>query len=156
MYVVKIDKNEYTENGQKHEVWGYAIYNNTECVKKEVIKARAKENDTRVMRYVRCYQWALQRVVGYFNVTPLASDEINIYFTNYNVIQWLESGDINKLYRLSMSKVTGYIDELPHSTVKLCPAESSWGFRKTLKIETVPRNAGYSKLTDFIKTITEA
>lgn len=155
MYILKIDKNEFTEKGEKKEYWGYALYNDTTCIKKEVIKARCYDTDTRVMRYIRCYTWALERILGYFSVTSLHIDEISIYFTNQNVIKWIQSGDVNKMYRLAIDKILGYIDNIPVYTVNICQANRDWIFRNMLNeasIEKTKKN-NYIKLTDLINSV---
>ena len=152
MYVLKVDKNEFTKDGEKKEIWGYALYSGTTCLKKETINARVYDTDTRVMRYVRCYTWALERILGYFSVNIIQEDEINIYFTNKNVIQWIQSGDVNKIYRIAVDKILGYIENIPVSTVKICKANRDWVFRNTLQEKDINKG-GYLKLIDLISNM---
>ena len=151
MYIVKIDRNEYTENGVKHEYWGYSIFIDTINIKTEVIRAREKETDTRIMGYIRCYLWAMERIVGYFNVNPLKSDVVNVYFTNQNIVQWFNTGVVNKIYRIAFDKLMGYIDCLPHDTVKICQADRKWSFRNELVSANIKRKR-YKKLIDILNT----
>ena len=45
MYILKVDKNEFTKDGVKKELWGYSLYNGTTCIKSETIKARIRDTD---------------------------------------------------------------------------------------------------------------
>ena len=155
MYILKVDKNEFTENGERKEYWGYALYNNTNCIKTEVIKARCYDTDTRVMRYIRCYTWALERILGYFNVNSVQADEISIYFTNRNIVKWIQSGGVNKIYLLAINKLLGYIDDIPVDTVNICGVNRNWMFRNMLNENSVKSSRGdnYMKLTDLINLV---
>lgn len=152
MYILKVDKNEFTKDGIKKEIWGYSLYNDSKCLKSETIKARVRDTDTRVMRYVRCYTWALERILGYFSVNEVLSNEFSIYFTNTNVINWIQSGDVNKIYRIAMDKIMGYIDSIPVESVKICKANREWAFRKTL-VEGNIEHDNYMRLIDLITSV---
>lgn len=152
MYILKVDKNEFTKDGVKKELWGYSLYNGTTCIKSETIKARIRDTDTRVMRYVRCYTWALERILGYFSVNEVLSNEFSIYFTNTNVINWIQYGDVNKVYRIAMDKIMGYIDAIPVESVKICKANRDWAFRKTITEGKIEDN-NYIRLIDLITSV---
>lgn len=149
MYTLKIDKNEFTEKGVKKEFWGYALYNDTRLVKKEVIKSRVFEDDTRTMRYIRCYSWALEKILGYCEVNNITEDEIRIFLTSINIINWLETKRVNKIYRIAMDKLMGYIEEIPFETVKVNAADRNWAFRSTI-VEGNKKPDEYMRLVDLI------
>ena len=151
MLVVKVDRNEYTENGSKREIWGYQFLLDGHLLKQEVIKARVNSDDTRLMRYIRCYQWAFEKISGYINTNSIGRDTLNIYFTNSTINTWLHNGKVYKDYRIAFDKVMGVLDNIP-MTLKFIKVDRNWSFRKLLVNDNITRER-YSNLASFLNSM---
>lgn len=153
MYILKVDRNEYTEDGKKVEVWGYSLSIGGKVLKSEIIKARLKPQDNRLMCYLRCYKWAFEKVSGYFKVNDMIDDVLSIYFTNSVVEAWLVGGKVHKDYRIVFDEIMGVLDDIP-MTLRFNKVERNWAFRRTLVAENIQRER-YSSVTSFLDTVEE-
>lgn len=165
---VKIDRNEFTDvNKGKQEIWGYQLSIDGEIMKAETIKGRVKLDDTRLMRYVRCYKWALEKIAGYINTNENITaniDETNetsetdetdltIFITNHIVYTWLNTGKPCREYRIPYDDMLGVLDEIP-VTVKFLKADRKWGYRKKLTPSSVTTHRErYTNLASYLSTL---
>lgn len=151
MYTLKMDRNEYTKDGRHIEIWGYTLTKDGKTLQSDIIKGRVKDDDSRMMKYIRCYQWALQKVQGYFQTTDVV-DDLTVCFTSTIIDLWLHKTPEAK-YRISFDDMMAIVDNIP-MTIRFLNVDKSWGFRKTLIEENIKRER-YTSVKSFLSSVGE-